>query len=161
MDETDIWLADLSEAFDNFDVEEAPAQRKQEPIRVPRIPYASITQEQFAERYSATNTPIILGDAFGPDGPVPQQFDLAFFKENYRDALVPLDVGTPFERVVKLGDYMEFNNAEMSKGYCRSLHTYEWFRDVNAQLHFPVPMPFAQRSTFACPIFRLISVKDR
>lgn len=52
-------------------------------------------------------------------------------------AVRSLDVGTQFECVVKLGDYMQFSNAELSKGYCRSLHTFEWFPDVNADLTFP------------------------
>ena len=51
--------------------------------------------------------------------------------------LARLDVGTPLERVVKLGDYMQFSDADMSKAYCRSLHTFEWFPDVNAKLRFP------------------------
>lgn len=89
-DETDLWLADLSAAFENFEREEsAPARNKREAMRVPRIPYSSITSEDFAKRYSATNTPIILGDAFGPDGPVPQHLNAAFFKQNFSDALVP------------------------------------------------------------------------
>jgi len=46
-------------------------------------------------------------------------------------------VGTPQERVVKLGDYAKFCDADMSKAYCRSLHTFEWFPDVNAELRFP------------------------
>jgi len=89
-DDADIWLADLADAFENFDAEEdTPSHSKQEPIKVARIPWSSITPAQFEEQYSATNTPIILGDAFGPDGPVPQQFDLAFFQQHHRDALVP------------------------------------------------------------------------
>lgn len=62
MDDTDIWLAGLVDAFENFEEEEEePAHRKQEPIRVPRIPYNSITAEEFEQKYSSTNTPIILG----------------------------------------------------------------------------------------------------
>lgn len=49
-----------------------------------------------------------------------------------------LDIGTACERVVKLGEYLDFKDADMNKGYCRSLHTYEWFPDINAELRFPV-----------------------
>ena len=31
-----------------------------------------------------------------------------------------------------------FQDPGMSKGYCRSLHTFEWFPDINAELRFPV-----------------------
>ena len=90
--ETDLWLAGLSAAFDNFDREESVLRKQQtldEAIRVPRIPYDSITSEDFAKHFSATNTPIILGDAFDPIGPVPQHLTAAYFKQNFRDALVP------------------------------------------------------------------------
>ena len=91
-DDTDVWLADLSAAFDNFDREDTVPCKQQtleQAIRVPRIPYDSITSEDFAKQYSATNTPIILGDAFEPVGPVPQHLTAAYFKQNFRDALVP------------------------------------------------------------------------
>lgn len=51
-----------------------------------------------------------------------------------------LDLGTASKRVVKLGEYLDFSDAEMNKGYCRSLHTFEWFPDINAELRFPVTM---------------------
>jgi len=108
MDDIDDWLLALEGAAETIETVYEPAHRRQEPIRVPRIPYSSITAAEFEERYSSTNTPIILGDAFEPEGPVPRQFDLAYFKQHHRDALVPLDLGTPMERTVKLGDYMEF-----------------------------------------------------
>ena len=51
-----------------------------------------------------------------------------------------MDLGTASKRVVKLGEYLDFSDAEMNKGYCRSLHTFEWFPDINAELRFPVTM---------------------
>ena len=143
INDADLWLADLSAAFENFDREDAGAEangrsQQEAATRVPRVPYSSVTSDEFARLYSATNTPIILGDAFGPDGPVPQHLNLAYFKQNFRDALVPLDLRTPNERVVKLGQFLEFADSEMNKGYCRSLHTFEWFPDINAELCFPV-----------------------
>jgi len=141
-DDADLWLADISAAFENFDSGDGSAAstaRSQEAAtRVPRVPYGAVTSEEFARLYSATNTPVILGDAFGPDGPVPQHLTVAFFKQNFRDALVPLDYRTPTERVVKLGEFLDFADTEMNKGYCRSLHTFEWFPDINAELCFPV-----------------------
>jgi hypothetical protein len=90
-DDPDLLFAMLADACEHIDTvdADAAAHRRPEPIRVPRIPYASVSSEEFERRFSATNTPIILGDAFGPDGPVPQQFDLAFFQQQYSDALVP------------------------------------------------------------------------
>lgn len=142
MADVDLWLDTLDSAFDNFDEEDADAaaQQRHDPILVPRIKYTSITPEEFEQKYSATNTPIILGDAFEPEGPVPLQFDLKFFKETYANELVPLDLNTLSEKVVKLGDYIEFSDEEMNKGYCRSLHTAEWFPDVNKHLRFPKVM---------------------
>ena len=90
-DDPDVLFALIADACEHIDAvdAEAASRRGPEPIRVPRIPYSSLSREDFEQRFSATNTPIILGDAFGPDGPVPQQFDLAFFQQQYGDALVP------------------------------------------------------------------------
>jgi hypothetical protein len=90
MGDIDDFLANLGSAAENFDAVEdtLPTFIKKEPIRVPRIPYSSITSEEFERQYSATNTPIILGDAFEPAGPVPH-FDVNYFKQNCGDALVP------------------------------------------------------------------------
>ena len=119
-DETDIWLANLDGAFENFDHEDAEVTRCKEAVRVPRVPYSSLSTSEFHERFSKTNTPIILGDAWDT---IPAHLDLNYWRENHSDALVPLDLGTSSERLVKLGDYIKFEDKEMSKGYCRSLHT--------------------------------------
>jgi hypothetical protein len=126
-DDVDNFLNVLSDAFCNFNEEDCCdsdiRQVKKIPTakRVPRIPYSSITAEDFARDYSATNTPILLGDA--PCAPMHLTID--YWRANHSSDLVPLDLSTPMERIVRMGDFLKFD-GETRNGYMRSLHTAEW-----------------------------------
>lgn len=69
--DVDQWLGDLADAMGNFneeDEEEAAAEamlkrfkKKPGAIRLQRIDYASITPEEFRERFMSKNMPAVLG----------------------------------------------------------------------------------------------------
>jgi hypothetical protein len=92
MADVDCWLDMLGEAIESFDSVEISASKHKAPIRVPRIDYNSITAEEFFERYSSTNTPIILGNA---EAIMPMHLTASYWGEIHGDKLVPLDVNMP------------------------------------------------------------------
>lgn len=99
MADVDCWLGLLGEAIESFDsVEIIEAAKQKTPIQVPRIDYNSLTAEEFFERYSKTNTPIILGNA---EAIMPMHLTAAYWEENHGDKIVPLDVNTPTQVPVK------------------------------------------------------------
>lgn len=91
MAEIDSWLDMLSEAVELIDSVEIGNKCKT-PIRVPRIDYDSITAEEFFEKYSRTNTPIILGNA---ESHMPMHLTTAYWGKYHGNKIVPLDVNMP------------------------------------------------------------------
>ncbi len=125
-DDVDSFLDVMSEAFGNFDEEDSScdvriAKKIPTAKRVPRIPYSSISAEDFARDYSTTNTAILLGDA----PCVPMNFNIDYWRAHHSSDLVPLDLSTPMERIVRMGDFLKFE-GDLKNGYMRSLHTAEW-----------------------------------
>jgi hypothetical protein len=94
MHDVDSWLDVLGEAIESFDCEDPNEKCHQykTPIRVPRIDYDSITPEEFYNRYSKTNTPIILGNA---DAHMPMHLTAEYWRTHHGDRIVPLDVNMP------------------------------------------------------------------
>lgn len=123
----DAFLDMLSSALENFDREDAKEDEQHsckkicDALRVPRIPYNSITPEDFMRDFSSKNVPVILGDA--PE--VPMHLNLEYWRRNHACTLVPLDLNTKQERIVKMGDFLKFD-SDLSKGYLRSLQTIDW-----------------------------------
>jgi len=136
MEDVDTFIGLLGEAFtEHFDNEDPSEETvKKEPVRVPRIAYDSLTPEEFASKYSATNTPVILGDAFTV---VPMHLNLQYWAEHHGHKPVPLDLGTPSEKVVRFGDFLEGSDPDLVHRYCRSLHTFDWFPKENRTLSLP------------------------
>ena len=95
--DVDDWLGIVGEAFQSFDSEEPKNDPQYKtPIRVPRIDYESITAEEFFNRYSNTNTPIILGNA---DAHMPMHLTAQYWILNHGDKIVPLDVNMPSQAI--------------------------------------------------------------
>ena len=91
--DVDVWLACLGDAIESFDEESAETgSRYKAPVCVPRIEYASISSEEFLEKYSIPNKPIILGNA---DEHLPMHLTVDYWMKNHADKVVPLDVNTP------------------------------------------------------------------
>ncbi len=90
----DAWLDILDEAIESFDREDPNVTSNQykTPVRVPRIDYESITPEEFFNRYSKTNTPVILANA---ESHLPMNLTSEYWRTHHGDKIVPLDVNMP------------------------------------------------------------------
>ena len=94
MEDVDVWLNVLGEAIESFDCEDpnVTSDQYKTPVRVQRIDYDSITPEEFFNRFSKTNTPIILGNA---ESHMPMHLTAEYWRTHYGEKIVPLDVNMP------------------------------------------------------------------
>eukprot|EP00729_Bicosta_minor_P008673 gene8673-28577_t len=99
---------------------------------VPRIPRGS------SSWWRGDGKDIVPVPAVLLDENMPSQLTAAYLAANYGDKVVPLDINSPQQNLVKLGDFLQFQEEDTrNKQYLRNLHIPRWFPEEAASMSTP------------------------
>ena len=124
-------------AGDDFgDVEFPPERERAQPpaTELERVALGDMTAERFVAEFESQNRPVVITNA---EAILPMQLDLDYWRTEYGEADVPLEINSKAMRRAQLRDYLAFDDLELNKLYLRNLHLFDWFPDLLECVQLP------------------------